>query len=493
MCSELSELESIIRSKKVVIYGAGIWASIFYSYMNAIKMDDNVVCFTVTQIEDFNTKLYDKEIKQFDEIEENISDCFVVIAVKNAGELMNILSKSSINGYYHLTKSQIQEMKELICDSYSNLPIQRNKIFVYCFGGKSGYGCNCKYIVEKLLSEEYSVEIVWCVENNSSWQFPKGIRTVVYNSLEYFRDLYTAGIIIDNCGVTCYPYKRKEQYMMNTWHGSGPFKKVGVSLYVDDEDIYEQYIKMFSYVDVFLSNSADNTEMFRDSFLYCGEIYESGSPRNDILFTQNNIKEQIYKKFGIESGKKILLYAPTFRGGWAEAGADSSFDWYDLDMQYVLETLSQRFGGEFILMYRFHNVLYEYGKPNTFYPFGIDVTYYPDVMELLVAADILITDYSSVMWDFSLQRRPVFLYHNDECEYSDDRGFYWPIARWPYPRAHTCEELCQVIRRFSEEEYLQKLEVFFEEDPSYDDGHASERAVERIMDVINHPEKYGKE
>lgn len=493
MNAELSQLESSIKGKKIVIYGAGKWASFFYTYIDLLGQSSNVVCFTVTEECSLNKKLFGQDVLSFKDIKDNVKDCLIVVAIKDAEDLLISIAKEHEGDVCRLTPSQIQIIREYIISYYFNIPVQRNKIFVECYNGKNGYCCNCRYIVEKLFEKNCPIEVVWCVQNGSSWQFPKRIRTVVYNSPEYYRELYTSGIMIDNGGVPCGSSKRKEQYVINTWHGSGPFKKVGASMYEDDIDRCARYKAIYSNVDVFLSNSADNTEMFRNSFLYDGEIYESGSPRNDILFTQNNIREQIYKKFGIESNKKILLYAPTFRGEWAKAGADCSFDWYDLDMQHVLEALSQRFGKEFILMYRFHHRLYEYGKSGDFYPFGIDVTLYPDIMELVVVADVLITDYSSVMWDFSLQRRPVFLYHNDEREYTNDRGFYWPVSRWPYPKAHTCEELCQVIIQFNEEEYLEKLEAFFEADPSYDDGHASERAVDRIMDVINHPEKYGKD
>lgn len=493
MSSELHELENIIKDRKIVIYGAGRWASYFYTYIDLLGQSSNVVFVTVTEECADNKSVFNQNIVLFKEIKHDVTDCLIVVAIKDAQDLIISITKEHRGDIYHLTPSLMQNIREYIISYYLDIPIQRNKIFVSCYGGKNGYGCNCKYIVEKLIEKSCPVEIVWHVLDNRNWQFPKDVRTVLHNSPEYFRDLYTAGIMIDNAGVPCGSYKRKEQYVINTWHGSGPFKKVGASLYEGDIDRCARYKSTYSNVDVFLSNSADNTEMFRDSYLYDGEIFESGSPRNDILFIKNTIRDQICEKFGIESNKRILLYAPTFRGEWAKAGADCSFDWYDLDMQHVLEALSQRFGEEFILMYRFHHRLYEYGRSENFYPFGIDVTLYPDIMELVVAADVLITDYSSVMWDFSLQRRPVFLYHNDEREYSDDRGFYWPPSRWPYPRAHTCEELCQVIRQFNEEEYLQKLETFFKADSSYDDGHASERAVERIMDVINHPEKYGKE
>lgn len=488
---ELNELKSAIQGRKLVIYGAGNWASAFWAFIEYLDYGGNVVCFTVTELEGCDVNLFNKDVKMFKDIKNSISDCVIIIAVKRADEIISILSENQIKDYYRLREAQVDKIQAYIFDTYSRLPIQRNKIFVDCFEGKNGYCCNCKYIVEKLYSMKYPVEVVWNIIDESMWEFPHGIKTVRYKSLEYFKELYTSGIVINNADVISYPYKRKEQYFINTWHGSGPFKKVRAALCNNDKEKISKIKSEYSLVDVFYSNTKDNTEMFRNSFCFDGEICEGGSPRNDILFTRNDIKEQIFNKFDIDNDKKILLYAPTYRKG----GKDRlmSFNWYDLDMQQVLCALNNRFGGEFILMYRFHHMLYEYKKNCDYYYFGIDVTYYPDIMELLVAADVLITDYSSVMWDFSLQRRPVFLYHNDESEYLNEHGFYWPISKWPYPKAHTCEELCGKIKKFNEKEYLEDLEAFFAADTSYDDGNASGRVAERIIDVINNPQKYGKE
>ena len=136
------------------------------------------------------------------------------------------------------------------------------------------------------------------------------------------------------------------------------------------------------------------------------------------------------------------------------------------------------------MLYRFHHYLYALGMPQNYYADAIDVTYYPDIQELLVAADVVITDYSSLMWDFSLQRRPVFLYQNDEKDYENDRGFYSPVSEWPYPKAHTQDELVDTIMHFDNDEYINKLNAFFEKYGSCDDGHAAERVVKRIMNEI---------
>ncbi len=241
----------------------------------------------------------------------------------------------------------------------------------------------------------------------------------------------------------------------------------------------ERYTNSNAASDLFLTASRFYTQIYRDSFFYEGEVMECGAPRNDVFFMDNAIKVSVYEKLEIPFDKKILLYAPTFREDTA-----NSFQKYDIDMKRVLNALEQRFGGQYILVYRFHHYLYALGMPKNFYADAIDATYYTDIQELLVVADVVITDYSSLMWDFSLQRRPVFLYQNDEKDYENDRGFYSPVSEWPYPKAHTQDELVDTIMHFDNNEYIKKLNAFFEKYGSCDDGHAAERVVKRIMHEI---------
>ena len=228
--------------------------------------------------------------------------------------------------------------------------------------------------------------------------------------------------------------------------------------------------------------------MFRESFLYGGEIAEWGSPRNDILFAPEKchiIRSKVFDKFSILEETLVILFAPTFRrklGGELEIKG--------MDFHTIGNCLKEKYEKRVIVLNRFHHA-----SSNKYFSnddFIIDATDYIDVMELIIASDILITDYSSIMWDFSLTGKPVFLYQPDIKEYSQERGFYWPVEEWPYPRAETMGGLCDIIKNFDDEKYQKDLDTFFEKDQSFDDGHACERLAERIMDVIEHPDRYGK-
>ena len=483
-----SIFKQICEKKHIVIYGAGKYASCFYTYLQINKLEDKVMCFTVTNHAKADVlEKSGKRICTFSEIAHKLKESLIIIAMaeKTGIIVQNDLKNQGIENFVQLTIEHMEEINQRIYEYFKNIPIQRNKIFVECFQNK-GYRCNCKYIAQELLEKKKSVDIVWVVSEDSECDVPSEIRTVKEYSYDFYKEFYTSGIRVGNMAPRGGLVNRKEQYYINTWHGSGPFKKVGISANFVNEAIRLQ-VKRYQQVDLFVSNTGDNTQMMRESFLYQGEIYECGSPRNDIFFQVNNLKEEIYNKYKIDKDKKVVLYAPTYREG-------KSFQAYDLDFERVIKALESRFGDSFVLLYRFHYLLNQSEESKNFYPKGINVTEYSDMQELLVASDILITDYSSIMWDFSLQDKPIFLYQNDADYYEEeDRGFYCPVREWPYIKAHSTDEMVDAILEFDEERYLQELHAFIDKYQSFDDGHASERVVERIMDVINHPKKYGKE
>ena len=481
-------LKQKILKKRIYIYGAGLYAGYLCNFLELHDMMKQVECFIVSKKNSSEKCFNHKPLVEYSYVRDNMQKAMVIVAVKDAHDIEKKLKEDGYTDVYLMTAETVSEIKNHLFEELSKLPVQRTKIFFDSFDGK-GYGCNPKYIAEYLLKTKTDLQLVWDIESTLHSDFPQGIKPVERYSLDYYRELYTAGILINNVGVDVYPHKRREQYVIHTWHGAGCYKNAGIDTReYSDIDLLKKMVAPLQSVDLFVSSTKGNTNIFRKSFLYEGEIATYGSPRVDIIFQNEGVRQKVCERLNIPTGKKILLYAPTYRDEKNE-----SFQQYDLNMEKVLSKLSDRFGGEYVLIYRFHQMLYQYEQGRNYYPYGINVTMYHDVMEFLVAADVLITDYSSIMWDFGLQRRPIFLYQNDEEQYTNDRGFYKPISTCPYPIAHTEQELLDNIKDFDEQDYLEKLEAFIAADPSYDDGHASERVVERIMDVIEHPSKYGKE
>lgn len=423
----------------------------------------------------------DIRVVSLKEVQNDLGDKYIIVAMKpETAETVKAQLKSVRTSYVDSISAEESDViiTEII-DYYKRKPLEKNKIFFFCYHGQ-GYKCNCKYIAERLLAADTQYKLVWAVSPENDSDVPAGIKKVYIDTKEYYEELYTSKFYIANDGRDGRIIKKEGQYCINTWHGYGPFKKVNTAISSWSKEDKKRYEEQINYFDLFLTASSFYTSVYRDSFLYHGEVMESGAPRNDLLFSNSEVvRDKIYRHFNIPNTKKILLYAPTFRLDKA-----NTFRLYDLKMKEVLIALEDRFGGEYVLMYRFHHQLFELAKERQYEENGYNATFYEDIQELLVAADVVITDYSSLMWDFSLQRRPVFLYQNDINEYEDERGFYAPVEEWPYPKAHTQQELIQAIAEFDQDKYRQELDEFLKKYGSCDDGHAAQRVVNRINEKM---------
>lgn len=473
---------SEIKDKNLVVYGVGQYGSFVYPFLELKGLAENVVCFAVTHRLDNPDTFYGKPVECIDKIGEELKDCTVILALgeRASCEVLGILQNCVVKDICRVNGQAIEDIRKELIEGYKKLPLQKNKILLSSYDGM-GYRCNCKYIAEKLLQDKAPVELVWLVSDNNICDLPEGITKVVINSPQFYKEVLTAKVYITNTEhflydqYFLYDHKKDGQFFINTWHGYGPFKLVKG----DCATTREHLLKSNGACDLFITASSFYTHVYRRSFCYEGEVLECGAPRNDVFFHANDFSEKIRKIYQIPQEKGIVLYAPTFRTVDRDA-----FDKYDLKWEQILDSLQERFGKEYIVVYRIHYFLHKLVSEKGLYEGAVDATFYPDVQELLVASDIVITDYSSLMWDFSLQRRPVFLYQNDEGEYTNNRGFYAPVSEWPYPKAHSQEELVEQINCFDEDKYITELNAFFKKYGSCDDGHASERVAERILEVI---------
>lgn len=357
--------------------------------------------------------------------------------------------------------------------SYS-LPIKNNQIIFSSFSGTT-YACNPKYI-SKELEQNNKYRIYWCIQKGTDRSiFPLKVSLVEKHSVKYIYTFLTSKIIFDNDAVPLYMPVRKKQVYINTWHGGGAFKKTGFSAEKIDDNIHLLLKENARKPDYFISSSSKSSKLVIKSDLgYQGKILKIGMPRNDVLFADNlklSIKEKIREIYGIDFKEKIVIYAPTFR-------PDEKVSRGDIDSVLLLQSLNCRFGGNWVLLVRAHHRYRNLvGVTN-----AIDVTDYPDMQELLVAADVFITDYSSCMWDFSLMNKPCFILANDLGDYNKQRGFHIPIENWPYPIAKDNAELANEILMFSLDEYSRKVRRFLEHMGSYENG----KATESIAAIINH-------
>ncbi|QKT15266.1 CDP-glycerol glycerophosphotransferase family protein [Limosilactobacillus reuteri] len=363
---------------------------------------------------------------------------------------------------------------------FKNKPIIKNKIVVDNFGGK-GYGDNPKYIVESLLKKKINLDIVWLV-NDMSTVVPNGVRKVKYNTPSSIYELATAHVWIDNIKNSIKPHKRKGQYYIQTWHGGIGLK--AVERQVEDK-LSPKYVSKSKQdaeqTDLMLSDSSWTTDIFKNWFWYDGPIKKTGFPRNDILVKPlKSLKEKVYSFFKIDSKKKIILYAPTFRD-------NSNISAYQTNFKKIIEAANKKFNKNYVVLIRLHPNTWDELKHRNIklYDFSdeiIKASNYPDMQELLAVSDILITDYSSCMFDGMIGKKKVFLFVNDLIEYSSyDRGLLFNIKDLPFELAFNNTDLVNKVLSFNEKKYISNVEDFEKKLRIFEDGNASDRVANLII------------
>lgn len=297
------------------------------------------------------------------------------------------------------------------------IPVKRNRV-LFVAGDGLQYCCNPKYISEYLVNISADVDIIWGFYHPRKYKNIPEIKAVRIFSLAWFYYTATASTVITNTSVQRAQPKRKGQLIIETWHGGGAYKCVGSMNKYATSSLESRIRKEFvQKIDLFVSSSKVFTEnTIRREHGYEGEVLCSGLPRNDLFFDEikrTTIAKRIRDTLGVTGF--VALYAPTFRGEFVFGHGDEDTFPY----RKVLSALQERFGRTVTVLKRAHPGRKMTGK---IVEGVVDVTDYPDIQELLCAADLLITDYSSSIWDYSLMKRPCLLYMPDLEEYLRNRG-----------------------------------------------------------------------
>lgn len=358
----------------------------------------------------------------------------------------------------------LHRLKRLILYLFWFFPIRSNRIIYLCYSGTQ-YSCSPKYISMAIQEKfENRFEQVWVYDSEKVRRMLPGyLHSCKKNSIIYFYFILTSKVIITNVTLPKITPFRKEQIKIDTWHGTA-FKG-------DTNKFKNNYNEN----DFFIAENQLTHDVFKrkDSFNYQGKILNIGMPRNDILIRGEGGKvEEVKKKLGVRSNIKILFYAPTFRDS-------GNADCFRVDFRRLVIELEAKFGGKWVVLCRFHHMQKEESNSTE----GIDVSEYPDMQELLLCADILITDYSSCMWDFSLMDKPVFLYASDIDDYiENERGdFYFPLKELPFPIARSNNELIEAVQSFQRDKYSMALKVYQKKMGRFNySGDATYKLIEMI-------------
>lgn len=365
------------------------------------------------------------------------------------------------------------------------------------------YGCNPKAIYEYMKAQpEYKdfrfAWVFWEPEKAKLIPELEGAEIVPAKTRKYYEYCAEAKYIVTNSALNYRIFRKPEQVFLETWHGT-PLKRLRCDIEAEKGNVNNTLneIKIKNDMDVvrynyFLSPSAFASEKFRSSFnmkeLGIEDIVvETGYPRNDFLFnyTEEEAKA-IRESLGISAGKKVILYAPTFRDNQHDGTG------YTYDVHIDFDRMMREIGDEYVILFRAHYFVANSFNFEKYKGFIIDASHLDDITPLYVVSDVLITDYSSVLFDYASLKRPMLYYMYDLDEYADGiRGFYFDIDEIPGPKIRTEEELIAQIKDLSEgEEYGagwftehgEVFDKFIKKFAYLEDGKASERVVKIMME-----------
>lgn len=348
------------------------------------------------------------------------------------------------------------------------------------FLGKQ-YSDNPRAIYEFIKVHNPNFKMYWSIERKSVEKFKHlDINYVKRFSLKWLLLMNRSKFWVTNSRLPIWIPKPRDTVYIQTWHGT-PLKKLAADMDevhmpgTNTEQYKKNFLKEASKWDYLISPNHYSTEIFKRAFQFDKEIIESGYPRNDYLINHNTNSEisKIKNKMKIHDDKKVILYAPTWRDNQYYGRGRYKFE-LDLD----LDKLQQHLSDEYVIVLRLHYLIAEDLDLTPFQGFVIDASYHEDIRELYLISDMLVTDYSSVFFDYANLKRPMLFYVHDIEEYRDNlRGFYFDFEKEaPGPLVRTTDELLKEINRlktgYNEDEGIEKFYHMF---CSLEDGKASER------------------
>jgi CDP-glycerol glycerophosphotransferase len=361
-------------------------------------------------------------------------------------------------------------------------PVRDSVVFV-CWQGKQCTD-NPLGIAAELRRRGDRREQIWVV-TDWSVPVPEGATAVLYGTAACWDALGRAGYLVSNDDMPRSYVKREGQIYVQTWHGT-LLKKIGFDVGELKSVAGHRYLGHLAQEvakwDVLLSPNPFSTPIMRGAFRYDGEIVESGYPRNDVLFGSGveRLTAEVRRRLGLPAGKRVLLYAPTWRENKYYASGRYRFD-HRLDVEQAWK----RLGDDYVILMRGHHHTADDVPAGVRPGFVLNVTGYPSISELFLVSDVLITDYSSAMVDFAATGKPMVFFAYDLEDYRDDlRGFYFDFESVvPGPLLATSDEVIAAVADLDglRAAHRARYEAFAARFCPLDDGRAGARACDRIF------------
>lgn len=383
-------------------------------------------------------------------------------------------------------KKFITKANKIVFTLVGFLPLKKNVIMFESFLGKQ-YSDNPRAIYEYIKEHYPDYQLYWSADRKYIQNFEdKDLQIIPRFSIKWLFMMARAQFWITNSRMPFWVPKPNHTTYIQTWHGT-PLKKIGIDIEevhmpgVDTLKYREEFIEEASSWDYLVSPNRYSTNIFRQAFQYKGEMIESGYPRNDFLYNANTEEHilQLKRKYHIPEKKKVILYAPTWRDHLKNEQGQ-----YDFDLQLDLQKLKEQLGDEYIVLLRLHYLVASKLDIAEFKGFAYDFSQLEDIRELYLISDLLITDYSSVFFDYANLKRPMIFFVYDIEEYRDNlRGFYVDFEKIaPGPLVKTTEEVIDEILLLEKNNYRlpDQFEDFYKQFCEWEDGKASKRVVEKV-------------
>lgn len=369
------------------------------------------------------------------------------------------------------------------------LPLSKDVIVFESNVGRN-YSGNAKSIYECMLKNgwDQKYHLVWSLENVKE-SVPGKVTIVRRTRLKYLYYMAVARIWISDARMPKWLIKRPGNTYIQTWHGT-PLKKLALDMDVlsmggstDVQKYHDNFVANTKTWDYLISQNAFSTETFRRCFAFHKDMLEIGYPRNDVLFEKNNEKDitELKKKLHLPLDKKIILYAPTWRDDQYHAKSIYKFV---SDMNY--DKMQKALSDEYIMIVKFHYLVKDHIDWSKYKGFIYEFNQHQDIADLYLVSDLMITDYSSVMFDYSLLRRPMFFFAYDLDNYKNNlRGFYFDfLDTAPGPVVETTDDLTNAILTYDSEAWREKYDAFYNKYNHADDGHASEKVCQLVEEKL---------
>ena len=323
----------------------------------------------------------------------------------------------------------------------------RDAVFFVSWKGKSCTD-NPLGIAEELRRRGDDREHLWAI-TDWSVPVPEGGTGVLRGTEEYYEALARSKYLISNDDMQLPFRKRDGQFYLQTWHGT-PLKRIGFDItnpqFISGTAYFDHLARDVAQWDLLLSPNPFSTPIMRRAFRYDGEIGEYGYPRNDLLCRADTaeVAARVRDRLGLPAGKRVVLYAPTWRDNQVYANGRR----YRFDMRLDLERAWRELGEDHVFLIRGHHHMADDVPAGMRDGFALNVTAYPDITELYLVSDVLVTDYSSAMFDYAVTGRPILFFTYDLAEYRDSlRGFYFDFeAEAPGPLLADSAEVIEAIR-----------------------------------------------